>query len=85
MVVCSTFTRAKEIVEKNVGDIFECSYRLAVIEATIADRLYGGCLNERYWYCWKGSTDMRRGKGEGGYVPIEEPEAYTNTMNIGIG
>jgi hypothetical protein len=77
VVMCSSFERAKEIVERNEGDIFECSYSLAVIEATVADWLYGGCLQEQYWYVWKG--DSR----DGAYVPIEQPEAYANVFNIG--
>lgn len=77
-VVCTTFERAKAIVEDNEGDIFEFSYKLVVIEAVIADELYGGTLDEQYWYAWKGGrTDA--------YVPIERPQAYESTVGFGIG
>lgn len=79
VVVCSTFRRAKEIVETNEGDIYEYSYRLAVIEATVADWLYGGFTNEQYWYVWEGTSE------DGSYVPIERPKAYENISNFGIG
>lgn len=77
VAVCSTFEAAQEIVEKNQGDIFECSYHLAVIEGIVADWLYGGDLDERYWYVWEGTSS------DGAYVPIEEPEAFANHGNIG--
>jgi hypothetical protein len=78
-VVCKTFERAKEIVEENEGDIFEYSYMLVVIEAVMADTLYGGSTDEQYWYVWKGDGET------GGYVPIERPKAYKNTVGFGIG
>lgn len=52
VVVCSTFERAKEIVESNEGDIFEMSYYLVVIEAVVADWLYVA-IDEQYWYVWE--------------------------------
>lgn len=76
-VICSTFQRAKEIVEKNEGDIYECSYSLAVIEAVVVDWLYGGLLNEQYWYVWKGSPE------DGAYVPIERPARFDGRTLIG--
>lgn len=76
-VVCSTFESAKSIVEKNKGDIFETTYRLAVIEAVVADWLYGGTLDEQYWYVWKGDYES------GGYVPIERPKQFEGTIGIG--
>jgi hypothetical protein len=76
-VICTSFERAKEIVETNEGDIFECSYMLVVIEAVVADWLYGGHLNEQYWYVWKGDVET------GNYCPIERPKAFESTINIG--
>jgi hypothetical protein len=78
VAVCTSFERAREMVEENVGDIFELSYRLAVIEGLIADHLYGGLDHEQYWYVWKGDQD-------GSYKPIEVPAAYENVVGIGIG
>lgn len=78
-VICKTFERAKEIVEQNEGDIFEYSYKLVVIEAVLADVLYGGTMDEQYWYVWKGSGET------GGYVPIERPKTYESTIGFGIG
>lgn len=77
VAICSSFERAKATVEKNKGDIYEYSYQLVVIEATVADWLYGGMLNEQYWYVWKGTPE------EGGYTPIERPKAYKYAINIG--
>lgn len=76
-VVCSSWERAREIVEANEGDIWESSYMLAVIEAVAADCLYGGGLDERYWYAW----DL----GEGRYRPVEPPAAYAGQCGFGIG
>lgn len=78
-VVCTTFERARAIVEKNEGDIFEFSYKLVVIEAVIADELYGGTLDEQYWYVWRGYGRTGR------YEPIERPKAYEGTVGFGIG
>jgi hypothetical protein len=78
VAVCSTFERAKEMVEQNEGDIYETSYQLAVIEAVASDWLYY-IIDEQYWYVWDGDLDT------GGYKPIERPEAYDGCVNIGIG
>jgi len=82
VAVCTSFERAKQMVEENEGDIFELSYCLAVIEGIAADCLYGGTPwaleNEQYWYVWKGDQD-------GSYRAIEVPAAYENCINIGIG
>jgi hypothetical protein len=81
VVVCSSFERAKEIVEKNLGDIYECSYQLAVIEGTIADWLYYP-LDEQYWFVWQADEKDSR---VGAYYAIERPEAYEGCINFGIG
>lgn len=80
VVVCSTFERAKEIVDANEGDIFEMSYYLVVIEAVVADWLYH-TLDEQYWYVWEPGEDGQNGH----YVPIEQPAAYVGTVGFGIG
>lgn len=86
VAVCATLKRAKTIVEKNMGDIYECSYMLVVIEAVVADWLYGGTLLENYWYKWYGPGGMKKGGGyKGSYKPIEIPEAYKNVFGFGIG
>jgi hypothetical protein len=77
-VICDSFERAQEIVERNEGDIWECSYHLVVIEAVIPNWLYGSSYaNERYWYRY--NTDAER------YEPIETPERYELTFGFGIG
>jgi hypothetical protein len=77
-VICNNFERAREIVEENEGDIWECSYYLAVIEAVIPNYLYGSSyIHERYWYRY--NTDTER------YEPIEMPERYENIYGFGIG
>jgi hypothetical protein len=82
VAVCSSFERAREIVESNEGDIFETSYHLVVIEAVVADWLYYPLADEQYWFVWKpDSLD----KVSGRYVPIEQPAAYEGMCNFGIG
>jgi hypothetical protein len=77
--VCTTFRRAQEIVEENEGDIYETSYKLVVIEAFIANVLYGSSVNEQYWYVWEGSVET------GKYVAIERPAAYSMISGWGVG
>lgn len=73
-VICTTFEHAREYVERNVGDLYECSYSLAVIEAVVADRLYPTtCLSEVYWYMWKSSEDPNV---YGQYLEIDVPPGY---------
>lgn len=78
VVVCDSFEAAREIVEKNYGDIWECSYMLAVIEAVVPNRLYAH-LDEQYWYRWVGDRE------DGAYQAIEVPERYRNVVGFGIG
>jgi len=83
VVICDSFEAAKEIVEKNRGDIFETSYMLAVIEAIAINRLYFYFTtengSEQYWYRWAG--DYMRGK----YEPIEVPKPYAMIVGWGVG
>jgi hypothetical protein len=76
VTVCDTFERAKEIIETNEGDIFECSYSLVVIDTVVAGWLYFN-LDEQYWYLWVGSVH------DGSYKAINRPKAYENTIGIG--
>lgn len=76
-VVCTTFERARIIVEQNEGDIWESSYMLVVIEAFASDELYSQFSGEMYWYKW----DPVAGR----YRPIETPAAYENSIGFGIG
>lgn len=78
-VICDSFEVAKELVEENAGDIFEMSYRLAVIEAVLPNRLYNIGLDERYWYKWVGDYET------GSYQAIDVPPGYENVMGFGIG
>ena len=76
VMVTSSFDRAREVIETNEGDIFETSYRLAVIDTIVDGWLYH-TSNARYWYMWVGSV------GEGGYQPIEEPGEYNGIVSVG--
>lgn len=78
VVVCDSFDRAREIVETNEGDIFETTYRLAVIEVVLPNHLYH-YTSERYWYRWEGPYP------EGRYLAVSCPEAYENAIGFGIG
>ena len=76
--VCDSFGRAKEIVETNEGDIWECSYMLVVIEEFDANSLYGGLGTQvSYWYRW--NIDAKS------YEAIETPEVYEHIVGWGIG
>jgi hypothetical protein len=77
-VICDSFDAAQEIVLKNMGDIWEYSYMFVVIEARVANHIYGGINDEHYWYVWVGDQD-------GGYQAIETPPEYANTCGFGIG
>lgn len=76
--VFSTLEIARDIVERNALDIYERSYKYAVIEEKEIDHLYphGG---EQYWYEWQGDPDT------GKYVSCERPDKYKNTSGFGIG
>lgn len=67
-VVCDSFEAAKEIVETNMGDIYEYSYSLVVIEGVRPNRLYGCIFSEQYWYRWDDGSKR--------YVAIETPPGW---------
>lgn len=80
IAICDSFEEANHIVIENMGDIWETSYGLAVVESVIANALYGG-IGERdaYWYRYWGNART------GGYQPIETPECYRSIQGWGIG
>ena len=81
-VICTSLDLAKDIVENNRGDIFETTYRYAVIVTVFPDVLYGGVMEDEYaeyWYIWEG--DYQTGR----YVPSEKPEEYQRAVGWGIG
>lgn len=78
-VICDSFDEACDIVESNAGDIFETTYKLVVVEAIVPNALYGGDLDERYWWKWEGSH------ADGGYVAIEAPEALADRTGFAVG
>ncbi len=78
VVICDDFSKARRIVEENHGDIYETSYDLAVIEATIANWLYRP-IHEQYWYRWYGTRE------KGGYQAIHVPPGYEGTCAFGVG
>ena len=76
-VALCDWKHAKEIVERNMGDIFECSYMLAVIESVVVNTLYNGIGHldqEAYWYRWYGTSE------KGQYHPIVTPKAYVGAV-----
>lgn len=68
-VICDSFEVAKHYLDENLGNLFEFSYSLAVIEAVEANCLYSH-LNEVYWYMW---VDNKDDPAEGDYRAIEVP------------
>jgi len=83
-IICSSFDRAKEYVENNYGDLFECSYALAVIEVVVVDHLYNGDIPDKYWYKWSKSFDSDS-DDDGYYQAIETPEAFKDRTFQPIG
>jgi hypothetical protein len=76
--VCDDFSRAKEIVETNEGDIWEHSYMLVAIEQFEANTLYGGLRDHHvFWYRWNIENAC--------YEAIETPAPYLNAIGFGIG
>jgi hypothetical protein len=66
---------AKRALERNDGDMHECSYDFAVIERVkpyidIAQR-------EEWWFAWDVEKE--------GYVECKKPEWSKNIMNWGVG
>jgi hypothetical protein len=78
VTVCDKFEQAKEIIENNHGDIYECSYSLAVIDTFVAGWLYH-YLDEQYWYRWVRDADGVYGS----YKAIERPVEYYNITAVG--
>ena len=77
VAVCRSFERAVEIVETNEGDIWETTYKLAVIEGVEPDRLYPTSSDLQFWFVWNRESRT--------YVPIRVPAAYEFTFGIGLG
>lgn len=68
---------AIECVEENWGDIYEGSYKHAVIE-TVGQGMYPH-IREEIWFEWQGTWD------EGGYKRIDKPKSTKCTVNWGLG
>lgn len=75
-MVCSSFDVAREYIENNIGDLYEYSYSLAVIEIIVVDHLYNGDIKDSYWYKWIDKI---------GYQAIETPESFKNRTFQPIG
>lgn len=83
--IYTTLEAAKSCVENNVGDIWEMSYDLVIIEETETDYVYPHSTEfKQYWYAWKGAEGWDS-VGTKGYVACECPEKYKNTVGFGIG
>ena len=78
-VMCNSFHKAKFIVEHNVGDLWEYSYHLCVIESVTPNSVYNisWIPSKRYWYKW----DLKKHC----YIAICEPKEYARIVNWGIG
>lgn len=72
VALCSTIERARQIVERNEGDIWETIYRYVVIERRTLDVLYGDITGEsvQEWYEWHGPKGWA-GVGKPGYVKLD--------------
>ena len=73
VAICSKFERAKEIVEKNEGDIWETDFYYAVITKVQADVVYGGFPVQEWWYNWVGGK-------LGGYIETQKPLEYEKVI-----
>jgi hypothetical protein len=81
-IICTSLRLAKRIVEENLGDIFETTYKYVVIETVFPNILYSFRQQSKYkqlWYRWEGR--YKTGK----YVPCEVPIEYARTIGWGIG
>jgi hypothetical protein len=79
VAICRSFSRAKDIIESNEGDIFEYSYELAVVEAVRPDGVYGTPVLElpdmgQWWWVW-----------DGRYLPCKAPEMFSSRFGFGVG
>ena len=76
VAICTSVERAKEIVEGNLGDIFETSYRFVVIVEFESDALYGGLgsRNNEWWYVWQEDSE------DGKYYPASKPVEYSRVI-----
>lgn len=80
VAICGSFDRACEMIERNEGDLFECSYEFAVIEEIYLNGLYGGSFDRaQYWYAWQGEAQGGR------YVPISKPEQFADLGEFAVG
>lgn len=79
--IFTTFAKAREVVEGNIGDIFEYRYEYAVIEAMQADVLYPPLSPEyqQWWYGWVGDGETRK------YVACDQPVEYCRVIGLGMG
>jgi hypothetical protein len=73
VAICDRFEQARDIVEMNLGDIYECSYILAVIEMIPANYLYWTGTPENYWYMWTQDPNPPAHGYDGSYKAIEVP------------
>lgn len=65
---------AEHVVDRNLGDIYECgSYPHAVIEE-VAYGLYP-CCGKSWWFKWR----------DGKYRKTKKPAKYKNVVNFAIG
>lgn len=74
-VYCHVLEDAKEFVENNYCDIFECCYRYVLIEE-VHPFAYD-CPIKRWWYEWDEYKE--------GYVPIHQPyKMYDDEMPMSL-
>lgn len=76
---CKTLAEAENALRRNVTDMYEFSYEVAVIERI--DHGMAASATEESW--WKFDTDANEGLG--GYVKADRPADLTGTMQFAIG
>lgn len=81
VAIFDEFAAAEAHVLGNWGDLFECSYDFAVIEALALNELYAGLdlYRSQYWYMWQGDYPS------GAYAPIEKPEPFADLGEFAVG
>lgn len=78
------FDDAVRTVLENVGDIYEGSYQLCVIEASVPG-VYSTLIGEEYWFVWHGPWGQEPDVPDGGYKPCNKPSAWANMVAFGPG
>lgn len=79
-VICSTFEKARGVIDRNDADIHEGSYTYAVIERIVPDWIYPETQGDyqQWWFKWEGNLET------GKYEPCPAPPEYARIIGFGI-